>query len=182
MHAHAWRPRDCKCQRRVTQTQSHMGSRMELASREDRTTGQTWGSSLTHSVPDCQSLDVFEPLLSHFMHFQISIQCLIIPPFRTSLLVADCPPPSPWITVWGSSSWLRLQVAFPNFSRVMLKWKGQHVSDSGIGALFQPHTQMKNKTFEERKSLQIEIYKLYLKTKSFIFLFLWIFKRNCSLY
>jgi len=54
----------------------------------------------------------------------------------------------------------------------MLKWKGQHVSDSGIGSLFQPHTQMKNKTFEERKSLQIEIYKLYLKTKSFIFLFL----------
>lgn len=67
--AHTLRLRDCKCQWLVTQTQSHMGSEMEPAKREDRMTGQTLVSCLTHSVSVCQSLDMFEALLYHFMHF-----------------------------------------------------------------------------------------------------------------
>ena len=49
-----------------------MGSEMEPAKREDRTTGRTLVPCLTHSVSRCQSVDMFEALLSRFYAFFFS--------------------------------------------------------------------------------------------------------------
>lgn len=38
----------------------------------------------------------------------------------------------PWITSLRSSNWLRLQIAFPNFSGVKLKWKRNATLDWGL--------------------------------------------------
>lgn len=81
--AHTLRTRDCKCQWLVTHTQSHMGGETEPAKGEDRTDI----TILSDSFSDCQSLDTFEALLHHFMHFEISIQCLII---SIQYLTAGC--------------------------------------------------------------------------------------------
>lgn len=70
--------RACKCQRLVTQAQSHMGCETDSAKREGRMTGHTLKSCLTHSPSDCQSLDTSEAPIHHFIQCEISAQPLII--------------------------------------------------------------------------------------------------------
>lgn len=88
--------------------------------REDRMTGQTLVLCLTHSVSDCQSLDMFEALLYHFMHFQISIQCLI-----TLYSIPHC-----WMLI-GSPPWMFLRCSNWRWPQLLspvsvgLSWNGK---------------------------------------------------------
>lgn len=102
-------------------------ARWRLLKREDRTTGQTLVSCLTHSVSSCQSLDMSEALLYAFSHFHSAAWLF---PFSTS------PPDVDWFSSSSnclrSPNWLRLQIAFPNFSGVKLKWKRNYALDAEI--------------------------------------------------
>lgn len=120
MLAHTLSLRDCKCQWLVTQIQSHMGSEMEPAKREDRMTGQTLVSCLTHSVSDYQSLDVYYFTTLCIFKFLFSAW---LSPFSTSLLDVD------WLSFLNNCLRSPIGFGFKLLSPVLegLSWNGKEI-------------------------------------------------------